>query len=235
MLELATKFKPDVDGPFQAAVDAGLRAAELWTGPEVLDHSEEVAERARKFDLRYALHFPTRRDLSQRHLDGVVGLYRSLGCRSMTIHQLEFDRYAPDLLRRDASIVLAVENSHLAPAQLAAWAEANRHLTLDAEHVWYLTHPEKSLGEVLAVFRALLERYAGKLRHVHLPGYWIGQDEHRPMYFARDFVFPVLSLLDEFGFEGLVVSETDVQYQTPNDLRMDALLFDTWKNKRRHA
>jgi hypothetical protein len=233
VLELATKFKPDIDEPFQAAVDAGLRAAELWTGPDVLDRGPEVAARARRFPLRYALHFPTRRDLTERHLDAVVELYRALECRSMTIHQLEFDRYAPDLLRRDASLILAVENSHLAPPQLASWAEANRYLTLDAEHVWYLTHPEKSLGEVLAVFRGLLERYSGKLRHVHLPGYWIGQDEHRPMYCARDFVFPVLSLLDEFAFDGLVVSETDVQYQTPNDLRMDALLFDTWKNQRR--
>jgi sugar phosphate isomerase/epimerase len=233
VLELATKFKPDADEPFQAAVDAGLLAAELWTGPAVLDRRAEVVERARRFPLRYALHFPTRRDLTERQLDEAVELYRALGCRSMTIHQLEFDRYAPDLLRRDPALTLAVENSHLAPPQLAAWAENNRYLTLDAEHVWYLTHPEKSLGEVLAVFRDLLERYAAKLRHVHLPGYWLGQDEHRPMYCSREFVFPVLSLLDEFGFDGLVVSESDVQYQTPNDLRMDALLFDTWKKQRR--
>ena len=29
------------------------------------------------------------------------------------------------------------------------------------------------------------------------------------------------------------VSEVDVQYQTPNDLRMDALLFDTWRKTRK--
>jgi len=51
MLELATKFKPDVDGPFQAAVDAGLRAAELWTGPEVLDRYAFALLICKEFDL----------------------------------------------------------------------------------------------------------------------------------------------------------------------------------------
>jgi hypothetical protein len=42
-------------------------------------------------------------------------------------------------------------------------------------------------------------------------------------------VFPVLSLLAEFGFDGLIVSEADEDFQNANDLRMDALLFDTWR------
>ncbi len=232
MLQLATKFKPDADEPFRIAVDAGLRAAELWTGPDVLDDWEATAARARKFDLRYALHFPTRRNLTERQLDAVVGLYHALGCRSMTIHQLEYDRYWPDVARRSAEVCLAVENSHLAPEQLQSWANGNRNLTLDAEHVWYLTYPQATLGEAIDACRDLLARHAAKVRHVHLPGYLAGGDEHRPMYCSRDFVFAVLSLLDDVGYEGLVVSEVDVAYQTPNDLRMDALLFDTWTKTR---
>ena len=126
MLQLATKFKPDADAPFQTAVDAGLRAAELWTGPDVLELWEETAARAKRFDLRYALHFPTRRDLTERHLDAVVALYRALDCRSMTIHQLEFDRYAPDVAHRATDVVLAVENSHLSPEQLQSWQVITR-------------------------------------------------------------------------------------------------------------
>ena len=232
MLQLATKFKPDADEPFQIAVDAGLRAAELWTGPDVLDDWEATAARARKFDLRYALHFPTRRNLTERQLDAVVGLYGALGCRSMTIHQLEYDRYSPDVAHRSAEVCLAVENSHLAPEQLQTWADRNRNLTLDAEHVWYLTYPQATLGEAIDACRELLARHAAKVRHVHLPGYLTGGDEHRPMYCSRDFVFAVLSLRDDGGYEGLGVSEVDVAYQTANDLRMDALLFDTWTKTR---
>jgi hypothetical protein len=81
--------------------------------------------------------------------------------------------------------------------------------------------------------RTFLDRFAGKLRHVHLPGYWPGLAEHRPMYCAREMVFSVLSLLAEVGFEGLVVSEVNPEFQNAAELRMDVLLFGVWQ--RRHA
>ena len=33
----------------------------------------------------------------------------------------------------------------------------------------------------------------------------------------------------KLGNTGLIVSEVHEDYQTPNDLRMDVLLFDTWR------
>ena len=91
-------------------------------------------------------------------------------------------------------------------------------------------HPQRcALDDLLAQVRTFLSRFGDKLRHVHLPGYWPGLEEHRPMYCSRAMVFPVLSLLAESGFEGLVVSEVNPQYQNPNDLLMDVLLFDTWR------
>ena len=77
--------------------------------------------------------------------------------------------------------------------------------------------------------RRFLERHRTKLRHVHLPGYLPGYDEHRPQYCSRDMVLGVLSLLSEFEFEGLVVSEVDIAFQKAIDLRMDTLLFDRWR------
>lgn len=44
-------------------------------------------------------------------------------------------------------------------------------------------------------------------------------------------IFPVLSLLADAGFEGLVVSEVNPEYQNANELRMDVLLFDTWRSQ----
>jgi hypothetical protein len=64
-----------------------------------------------------------------------------------------------------------------------------------------------------------------------MPGYWPGLEEHRPMYCARDMVFPVLSLLAEVDFEGLVVSEVSPEYQNAHELRMDVLLFDAWRER----
>ena len=46
---------------------------------------------------------------------------------------------------------------------------------------------------------------------------------------VRELVFPVLSMLSEIGFDGLIVSEADKEFQTANDLRMDVLFFETWR------
>ena len=40
---------------------------------------------------------------------------------------------------------------------------------------------------------------------------------------------PVLSLLAEFHYEGLIVSEVNPEYQNAQELRMDVLLFDAWR------
>lgn len=232
MLELATKFKPDAEEPFRVAVAAGYRCAELWTGPDVLSDVAQVAARCRRFPLRYALHFPTRRDLTPRQLEAVVELYRALDCRSLTIHQPEYDRYADELLHRDAGLVLAVENGALSATELAAWAEKNRDLTFDAEHFWMFSHEGVSRGEALADVARLLAVHGAKLRHVHLPGHDGGPEEHRPMHEGWDYVRGVLDRLADIGYSGFVVSEVEQTYQTLEHLAKDRSLFDAWLAER---
>lgn len=235
MLELATKFKPDGEEPFRIAVEAGYRCAELWTGPDVLADTANVVALCRRFPLRYALHFPTRRDLTPEQLEAVVELYHALDCRSLTIHQLEHDLYADELLRRNAGLVLAVENGSLSSIELAAWAERNRYLTLDAEHVWMFGHAGDSCAEAVAAVARLLAAHGGKLRHVHLPGHSGGPDEHRPMYEGWDYVRAVLDRLTDVGYSGFVVSEVDQNYQTLEHLARDRALFDAWLDERRRV
>jgi hypothetical protein len=38
-------------------------------------------------------------------------------------------------------------------------------------------------------------------------------------------------MLEQAQFEGLVVSEVEVAYQNPEELRMDVLLFDAWRKQ----
>lgn len=235
MLELATKFKPDEDAPFRVALEAGYRCAELWTGPDVLADAAAVIERCRRFPLRYALHFPTRRDLTPRQLDAVVELYRALDCRSLTIHQPEYDRYAEELLGREAGLVLAVENGALSAAELAAWSERNRYLTLDAEHVWMFSHEGATLEAAIDAVGRVIASQQAKLRHLHLPGHCGGGDEHRPMYFGWEFVRAVLDRLADVGYSGFVVSEVEQRYQTAEHLAKDRTLFDAWLAERRRT
>jgi len=105
-------------------------------------------------------------------------------------------------------------------------------LALDVEHLWKFTLRDSALEDLVGHLRGFLAGLGEKLFHVHLPGYWPGLREHRPMYCARDMVFPVLSLLSQSHFDGFVVSEVNPEYQNPEELRMDVLLFEKWRQER---
>jgi hypothetical protein len=230
MLKLATKFTPQL-AALENAYRAGFRYAELWLGPEVLANWQTVLEQLRAYPNAYVLHFPNRLELTAEALGRTVALYRQLHCQCMVIHQPMHDKFRTPLLRLEPTLRLAVENSKLNVEEFAHWAERNDGLALDVEHLWKLTLQDSSLDTLLDAMRQFLTRFSAKLLHVHLPGYLPGYQEHRPMYCAREMIFPVLSLLEEFRFAGLVVSEADPEYQNSSELQMDVLLFEAWRNR----
>jgi hypothetical protein len=230
MLKLATKFIPR-QPYFETAYRAGFRNAELWLDAAVLADREAVVPLARHYPNRYVPHFPNRLEQTPATLEHAAGLYRELGCRCLVIHQPLFERYHEALLRLEPAMRLAVENHKYTPEAFAHWSEKYADLTLDVEHLWKYTLRDAPLPELLKALRDFLARHGHKLRHVHLPGYQPGSREHRPMYSSREMIFPVLSLLAEHSFEGLIVSEVSTDYQNANDLRMDVLLFDTWRTQ----
>lgn len=231
MLKLATKFAPQ-PAAFETAYRAGYRHAELYLDHAVLARVPDVIRLARSYPNEYVPHFPNRADhLDLGSLQAAVELTRSLESRCLVIHRPMLDRFGADLLALEPDLCLAVENHKLTPAQLSEWAERSPWLTLDVEHFWKFTHHDAPLPVMLERLRDFLVRHAAKIRHVHLPGYWPGLPEHRPMHCAREMVFPVLALLAEFGFDGLIVSEVNLDYQNALDLRIDVLLFDRWREQ----
>ncbi len=230
MLKLATKLAP-VSAALETAFRAGFRHAELYLDAAILLDWQGSLARALHYPNSYALHFPNRAELPAEALRGCVELYRGLHCRSLVIHQPLFDRYAAELLRLAPELRLAIENHVLTPAQFAEWAERSPGLTLDVEHYWKYTLRDAPLSQMLEQVRLFLERHGDKLRHIHLPGYWPGCREHRPMYCAREMVFGIWSLLAEARFEGLVVSEVGTEFQNVAELQMDTLLFEAWRQR----
>jgi hypothetical protein len=232
MLKLATKFAPQPDA-FEQAHRAGFRCAELWLDAAVLARWREVLALAGDYPFAYALHFPNRLAEPAPALEQTVELYRGLASSCLVIHQPMLDRHGAALRNLEPDLRLAVENHKLTPEGFAAWAENSPGLALDVEHLWKLTLRDGPLPALLDEVRRLLRRCGDKLRHVHLPGYLPGYAEHRPMYCARDMAWPVLALLQEVHFEGLIVSETLPEHQNPEELRMDVLLFDAWRRSAR--
>jgi sugar phosphate isomerase/epimerase len=230
MLKLATKLVPRSDA-LETAYRAGYRYVELWLDQRLLLNWQTIYQLASAYPFSYALHFPNQLNLESESLEHIGSLYRKLGCRSLVIHQPMFDKFQESLLHIEPELRLAVENHKLAVADFANWATRNAWLTLDIEHLWKFTLRDSTLEVLLDHLQEFLTRYGDKLAHVHLPGYWPGFQEHRPMYCARDMIFPALSLLAETRFEGFVVSEVDADYQNRAELRMDSLLFEAWREQ----
>jgi hypothetical protein len=228
MLKLATKFAPTASA-FATAHEAGFAWAEIYLDAAILANWQEAVALAGACPLGYALHFPNRLRDPGPALEQTVALYRGIAARCVVIHQPMFDRHAEALLRLGPELSLAIENHHLTPEALIDWAEKAPGMALDIEHLWAYTWPDVPLAQLLQEVRGFLGRFGGKLRHVHLPGYLPGQPWHRPMYCSRDLVFGMFALLDEMGFEGLVVSEVEVEFQCLHELRMDVLLFEAWQ------
>lgn len=231
MLHLATKLAPERAG-LERAYRAGFRYAEFWLDQQLLADWASIAELAQEFAMSYAVHFPTRGDLGQSMVRHAALLCGKLDCSVMVMHQPMFNRYADLLLTTNPTLRLAVENQVLDPAQFQNWAETNAYLTLDVEHLWKFTLRDAPLELLLEQVQNFLIQYGLKTVHVHLPGYLPGAAEHRPMYCGREMVFPVLAMLAEYGFAGLIVSEVDLKFQNASDLNRDILLFESWQKLR---
>ena len=228
MIGIGTKFTPTAEA-MAVAWEAGFRRAELWTDARVLARWREILEQAQPYPFDFAIHFPNALDQSAQSLDDTVSLYRGLNARALIIHQPHLHRHGQALLDREPSLKIAVENHKLSLEGFQFWAESNPGLTLDIEHLWKYTHDDAPLTVLLDHLRAFLAQHVRKLHHIHMPGYLPGQPEHRPFYCSRDMVLDVFDLLAEFDFPGLIVSEVNEEFQNPFDLRMDVLLFESWK------
>lgn len=231
MFHLATKLKPRLEA-LQLAHAAGFRAAEFWTDAAVLTRAEEIAAYAGELGMRHVIHFPNRGDLPEESLRQAAMLYDRLGSRAMVIHRPMHDRYAERLREINPALRLGVENHRLSIDQFEEWAKRNEFLTLDVEHLWKFTLNDGPPAQLLEAVESFLTRHAEKLVHVHLPGYVPGFEEHRPMYCSREMVTAVLTMLADAGFDGLVVSEVNREYQNACDLRMDVLLGMRWQQLR---
>jgi hypothetical protein len=231
MLKVATKFRPKADA-FEKAHAAGCRYAEFWLNAKWLDQWQSVARLAQQYPFGYGLHFPNRNDLNDATLHAATLLYRELNCSAMVIHAPMLRCYGQRLLEHDSTLRLGVENHRLDLAGFERWAVENTWLTLDVEHLWKLTLEDSPVDALLDAVDDFLSRFRDKLVHVHLPGYVPGRDEHRPMYCSREMVLSVFSLLADYQFDGLIVSEVNAQFQNVHELRMDVLLFERWEELR---
>jgi sugar phosphate isomerase/epimerase len=228
MFKPATKFRPDPVA-FDAASRAGFRGVEFWLDSSVLGDWRRVLDKARGYPFYYALHFPNQLELSRESIQQTVTLYCELECKSLVIHQPQFNACSEALLALEPSLAIAIENHLLDQARFERWAETSPGLALDVEHLWKYTLNDAPRDVLLATLDDFLDRFVDKLQHVHLPGYRPGGPEHQPWHSHPEFVASAFALLAKHGFDKLVVSEAHEMLQSPEDLDRDMQVFKAWR------
>ena len=234
MLRLATKFRP-VPSHFDTATAAGFRNAEFFLDRDVLDDPTGVIETAREYDLGYALHFPNKPELEVAHLEAVARLYDELSASAVVIHPHMLRQYGEQMRSVHSDIALAEETMRVAPDEFPEWLEAHDHVTLDVEHIWKFSLNDGPIEELFRLVESIFASHGDRVRHIHMPGYLPGYGEHRPMYTSREFCFGIFDILASNGYEHLVVSEVDLEFQNAAELRMDVLLFERWEQQRKNG
>lgn len=229
MIHFATKFAPAEEAVVRAK-NAGFSAAEIWLDAACLEATDRILGMLQGQGLRYVLHFPNSGDLSDRHLNWFVEMYRGLDCQAAVIHKPMLRSYGKRLKKLSGdSLLLAVENGRQRGEDFRKWADDHSFLTMDVEHFWKYTLgdcPFETFAELLAEF---FDEYGEKLRHIHMPGYLPGAPEHRPSYTNPQFACEVWDRLLESGFSGLAVSESNQEFQTDTHLRRDVILYQRWE------
>ena len=206
-------------------------AQEFWLGTDVLADWRNVLATARSFPLYYALHFPSEATLEPLALQQITRLYQELDCTVLVIHQPDFNFYSSALQSACPDMHVAVENHALDLPGFKSWEQDSPALTLDMEHLWKYTLSDSSLEVLLSFLRRFLQESGHKLHHVHLPGYHPGHAEHHPLHHSAAMVAEVFTVLTDYGFAGLIVSEADPPFQNAADLSRDVAVYRQWRDR----
>lgn len=234
MIRFATKLAPSNES-LERAWNAGFRNTEFWLNEASLVDVEPAIQAAVARGMKVVPHFPNRGDLSEAHLANTVHLYRRLDCKALVIHEPMAARFERKLRELHPEIRIAVENGRQRGEAFERWAATHQWLTLDIEHVWKFTLGDTNFDSLIAFVRKFLKAHASKVIHVHLPGYVLGSPEHRPSYFNAGLARAIWSLLEEHKFDGFVVSEAELEFQTDTHLRRDIVLFDRWRSEQNRS
>ena len=146
----------------------------------------------------------------------------------MSVHEDELED-AFHIRTIDPGIQLAVENQNITFDNLESWIQANEAVTLNIEYLWKNTLQDCDFPELQSVLTRLFHNYGSKICKVHLSGYRPDHPVKTPLSHSKEVTEFVFDLLLKNGFQGFVVGEIDVEFQTSENLSLDLKFFQEWK------
>ena len=218
-LQLAVKCQPD-QKVFERIESAGIDAVELHTNAECL-RKGDIVSICGDFPFSYAVHAPNDIVAPERTFE----LAQAVGARLVVTHDMYWEDEWPLVVKaaQDARIPLAIENVDglFTFTKVLLRYEVKR--CLDFEHAVF---------QMQGFYPDGLKIVLPETIHVHLTGYNHGNLKyHTHFYESPDFASDVLNFLDN-GYEGMVVSEASIEYQTEEHFQKLKDFFDEWESGR---
>lgn len=214
---IAAKCAPD--RTFLSAIQsAGLSAVELFLNSHWLTKLPEIIPLCRDFQFRYAVHAP----IDTFRPDALAEFSAAIGAEIVVFHDIYWDEEWDFIIRSFAGsqVKLCMENVATIHTPVKFMRRFNMGSCLDLEHLQL---------EVGGVFEEEFLRVMKSASHVHMTGYHFGSRLwHTHIHHSPDHCIHLLNLLKKAMYNGLVVSEARVCYQSRDEFCTLAAFAKEW-------
>ncbi|MBU4501968.1 MAG: sugar phosphate isomerase/epimerase [Nanoarchaeota archaeon] len=222
MLQLAVKCLPSYE-TFRIIEDVDINAVEIYMDSAHLE-KQEIVTICRDFNFEYAIHAPN--DVFA--IEETFKFARSINAKLVVTHDLFWEDEWLGIVKisKDSGIPLAIEN---VDGMLLFQKVIRRYRVkrcIDFEHLILQTN-----GLSPAIF-TLLKGPLSDTIHVHLTGYERGSRKHHTHFYdAPEQTKTILSFLVDSDYNGMVVSEAMVEYQTKEHFKKLKDFYDKFEQE----
>lgn len=202
-LQLAAKSAPTHD-TFSILEDVGIEAVEVYTDAFQLNRGD-IIDICHDFNFDYVVHTPNDVYAPEK----IFNLAKSIKAKLMVTHDIYWEDEWPEIIQHstESGIPLVIENVDGTSAFQKILRRYNLKRCLDFEHIIY-----QMGGFAPGVFS---NNIINDIVHVHLTGYEHGNGKHHTHFYeAAKQSMEILRFLTNCGYNGMVVSEALLEYQT---------------------
>lgn len=223
-LQLAVKCLPSYK-MFRIIEDVGINAVEVYIDADHLK-KQEVVHICKNFNFEYALHAPN----DTFAVEDVFKLAKLINAKLVVTHDLFWEDEWSSIIKtaNSSGIPLAIENVDGMYSFQKVIRRYGAKRCLDFEHLIFQT------GMLSPTIFALLKRAISETIHVHLTGYESGNGKyHTHFYEAPEQTKNILNFLVNSGYNGMVVSEAMVEYQTKEHFKKLKAFYDKIEHQKK--
>ena len=214
--------KCTVDSTILRSIElAGLEAVELYTTVALLKNRAECTKICQDFPFTYAVHAPT----NGHEPELLAEFVNAIKAKIVVFHDIywldEWETITKIFQSVDTKVCVENVSSTIEPLKIMRRFGAG--YCLDLEHMEM---------QICGVANEILVHFLKEISHIHMTGYTFGtQSWHTPFHHAPIHSANLLDLMKVAGYNGMIVSEASIPYQTLEEFKKLKDFFDQWAEK----